>query len=175
MTAHKDSGPPRAGFFFGVVLKLDCKLMPTSVLLFCLVVAIADGDTLTARCGEPGAYEQVKVRIAGIDAPEKSQQFGQRSRQALADLCHQEEATIKPSARDRYGRTLADVQCKGRDAGVAQVSTGMAWVFDRYSEGYEHLYLMQDAAKGAHQGLWTDLAPVAPWDWREQRRLSSKQ
>lgn len=66
--------------------------MPLSGVLICLVIGIGDGDTLAARCGEPGAYEQIKVRVAGIDAPEKSQAFGQVSRQALADMCHLEAA-----------------------------------------------------------------------------------
>ncbi|MDO9031756.1 MAG: thermonuclease family protein [Hydrogenophaga sp.] len=138
------------------------------VVVFCLVVAIADGDTLTARCGVPGAYEQVKVRIAAIDAPEKAQPFGQRSKQSLSDLCFREAATIKPLSRDRYRRTVADVQCKGQDVGKAQVAAGMAWVFDRYAEGYEHLYRLQNTAKGGQRGLWADPAPVAPWDWRKR-------
>lgn len=91
---------------------MDFARMPITEALFCLVVAVADGDTLTARCGEPGAYEQVKVRIAGIDAPEKAQPFGQRSKEALSDLCFREAATIKPTTRDKYGRTVAEVQCK---------------------------------------------------------------
>lgn len=86
---------------------------PAIAFPFCLVVAIADGDTLTARCGEPGAYEQLKFRIAKIDAPEKTQLFGQRSKQFLSDLCFREAATIKPTTRNRYGRTVADVQGKG--------------------------------------------------------------
>ena len=61
--------------------------MPLAASLLCLVVAISDGDTLTARCGAPGAYQQVKVRIAAIDAPESRQAFGQKSRQHLAQLC----------------------------------------------------------------------------------------
>lgn len=105
--------------------------MPASAVLFCLVVAIADGDTLTARCGEPGARGQVKVRISGIDAPEKAKPYGLCSRQALADLCHRETATISSTSRDRYGRTVADVQCQGQEVGRAQVSAGLARVFDR--------------------------------------------
>lgn len=144
--------------------------MSTSIVLFCLVVAVADGDTLTARCGVPGAYEQVKVRIAAIDAPEKAQPFGQRSKQYLSDLCFREAAAIKPSSRDRYGRTVADVQCKGQDVGKTQVAAGMAWVFDRYAEGYEHLYQLQDRAKGARAGLWIDATPMPPWAWRQKLR-----
>ncbi len=169
--AHlKASSPPRAGFSLVSPAQIDCVLMPTAAVLFCLVVAIADGDTLTARCGEPGAYEQLKVRIAGIDAPEKAQPFGQRSKEALSDLCFREAATIKPTTRDRYGRTVAEVQCKGQDVALSQVSSGMAWVFDRYSEGHESLYPVQDTAKGGNVGLWLDPAPVAPWDWRASKR-----
>ncbi|RYY19600.1 MAG: thermonuclease family protein, partial [Cytophagaceae bacterium] len=65
--------------------------MLTSILL-CLVVGVSDGDTLKARCGQPGAYEQVTIRLAEIDAPEKSQPFGQRSKDHLSDLCFGKQA-----------------------------------------------------------------------------------
>ena len=154
---------------------VDFSRMPASAVLFCLVIAISDGDTLTARCGDAGAYEQVNVRIAGIDAPEKAQPFGQRSRQALADLCHRKTATIRSTTKDRYGRTVADVQCQGQDVGRTQVAAGLAWVFDRYSGGYEDLYPLKRDAQADRRGLWTDRAPVAPWHWRQQRRTSSQQ
>lgn len=135
--------------------------------LLCLVVAISDGDTLTARCGEPGAYEQVKVRIAAIDAPEKRQPFGQRSRQHLAELCFQVEAKITPKSRDRYGRTVAEVECRGQDAGAAQVRAGFAWIYERYSRGYDALRPLQSEAKAARRGLWS-MEAVPPWEWRKQ-------
>lgn len=62
--------------------------------LLCLVVGIADGDTLKVRCGEPGQYEQIKVRLQGIDAPERKQPFGERARQTLAELTFQKEAAL---------------------------------------------------------------------------------
>lgn len=138
--------------------------------LLCLVIGISDGDTLTARCGQPGAYEQLKVRISAIDAPEKAQAFGQRSRQNLAALCFQRQAIITPRSKDRYGRTVADVACQGKDAGQAQVQAGMAWVYDRYAKGYEALYPVQTEARARRAGLWIDPEPVAPWDWRKQRK-----
>lgn len=136
--------------------------------ILCLVVAIADGDTLTARCGEPGSYEQVKVRISAIDAPEKRQPFGERSRQALAALCFQQQARIVERTRDRYGRTVADVECRGQDAGRAQVEAGMAWYFVRYGRGYEHLASVEAGARAAARGLWS-MPAVAPWEWRRQK------
>lgn len=136
--------------------------------LLCLVVAIADGDTLTARCGDPGAYEQVKVRISAIDAPEKRQDFGERSRQALAALCFQQMAHISEKTRDRYGRTVADVECQGQDAGRTQVAAGMAWYFVKYGRGYEHLAGVEADARAARRGLWS-MPAVAPWEWRRQK------
>ena len=141
-----------------------------STALFCLIIAISDGDTLTARCGQPGQYEQVKVRIAAIDAPEKKQPWGNRSRQSLAELCHQRQAKITQHSIDRYKRWVADVQCQGQDVAAHQVNSGMAWVFDRYAKEHGWLYRYQDAAKEAKLGLWADPSPVAPWEWRKSRR-----
>lgn len=142
-------------------------MIATAIL--CLIVAIADGDTLTARCGQPGAYEQVKVRLSAIDAPERKQPFGNVSRQYLAALCFQQQATITSHGSDRYHRTIADVQCQGKDASTEQVQAGMAWVYDRYSNGYEALYPLQDTARKAKRGLWSQQA-IAPWEWRKNKR-----
>ena len=92
----------------------------------CLVVAIANGDTLTARCGDSANYRQVKVRLGGIDAPEKAQAFGNASKQHLSDLCFQQQAVIKVRSIDRYGRSVANVECRGQDVGETQVNAGMA-------------------------------------------------
>lgn len=146
----------------------------TPVLLLCLVVGIADGDTLTARCGSPGAYEQMKVRISAIDAPEKRQPFGARSKQELSDLCFQVEAKIRPVKKDRYGRTVADVECRGRDVNAHMVGAGMAWVYDKYAKGYESLYRLQDTAKAARRGLWADPHPTPPWEFRHAKRQSNE-
>lgn len=133
--------------------------------LLCLVVAISDGDTLTARCGDPGAYEQVKIRISAIDAPEKAQPFGQVSRQHLARLCFQQQATIKTRSRDRYGRTVADVKCQGQDVATEQVRSGRAWYYVKYGKGYEHLRGLEYGAREAGRGLWSAEA-IPPWEWR---------
>ena len=146
--------------------------------LVCLVVGIADGDTLTARYGPPGAYAQVRVRLAAIDAPEKRQPFGRAARQSLADLCFGVEAKISAQAADRYGRIVADVTCRGQDAGAAQVKSGMAWVYDKYAKNHRHLYPLQDAARKTRAGLWRDLdskqPPIPPWEWRRQKRSKRK-
>jgi endonuclease YncB( thermonuclease family) len=145
-----------------------------SVLLLCLVVAISDGDTLTARCGQPSAYEQVKVRLAEIDAPEKAQPFGNRSRQSLADLCHQQQAEIHVVKRDRYGRSVARVSCQGQDASAHQVSTGMAWAFTKYLTD-PRIAEQEGKARVLRAGLWRDEEQVPPWEWRSGVRASNYQ
>lgn len=130
-------------------------------VLLCLVVAISDGDTLKARCPD----QQQTIRLVHIDAPEKRQPWGERSRQALAALCHQVEAEVRPAGVDRYGRMLAAVSCRGKDAGAEQVRAGMAWAFTRYKPGPELIRLEQEA-RAAGLGLWVDPAPVPPWEWR---------
>jgi len=140
--------------------------------LLCFVVAIADGDTLTARCGEPGAYEQVKVRLAEIDAPEKRQPFGQVSRQHLAALCFQKQAEIRPATKDRYGRTVARVRCAGQDANAEQVRAGLAWAYTRYLTD-PAIARIEQGARAARRGLWADAEPMAPWEWRHARKAGT--
>ena len=129
-------------------------------LLTALVVAIADGDTLTVR---PDGGEQLRVRVAEIDAPESRQPFGAAAKRSLSDLCFRERAEIRPQKTDRYGRTVARVTCRGQDASAHQVRTGVAWVFERYASD-RSLFRLQDEAKAAGRGLWSEPAPVPPWE-----------
>ena len=129
------------------------------------VVGIADGDTLTVL----HEREQTTVRLAEIDAPEKAQPFGQRSRQSLAELCAQQPVRVEDKGRDRYGRTIGRVWCAGVDASAEQVRRGMAWVYDRYATD-QALYTLQTEARSAHRGLWVDAHPVPPWEWRHASR-----
>lgn len=139
--------------------------MPLASVVLCLVVGISDGDTLKARCGDPGGYEQVTVRLAEIDAPEKGQAFGQRSKQSLSSLCFGQWATIKPQTLDRYGRTVARVECRGEDASAEQARAGMAWFFPRYGKDAS-IRALEGLARGSKAGLWADPFPVPPWEWR---------
>ena len=119
------------------------------------VVGISDGDTITVLIGR----EQVKVRLADIDAPESRQAFGTRSKQALSDLCYNKDSRLETQGKDRYGRTIATVHCAGGNANADQVWQGMAWVFDRYARPDSPLYILQKQAKATHRGLWSDPNP----------------
>jgi len=137
--------------------------------LTCKVVGISDGDTIKAVC----AGDEIKVRLAEIDAPEKKQAYGAASKQALSDICYMRQARIETQGKDRYGRTIGRIYCKqpsGKevDANAAQVQQGMAWVYDKYVKD-RSLYKLQDAARAARVGLWSDKAPMPPWEWRHSK------
>lgn len=130
------------------------------------VVGIADGDTLTVLNNDK---QEVKIRLAEIDAPEKYQAFGARSKQSLSDLCFGKQVEIIPKVKDRYQRTIARVICSGVDANTEQVKRGMAWVYPRYVKDH-NLYVMQRDAKVAKRGLWADSSPTPPCEFRKQSK-----
>lgn len=142
--------------------------MAVAEILICLVVGIADGDTLTARCGTDDQYQQVKIRLAEIDAPEKKQAFGQRSKERLSDLCFQQMATITPQTKDRYGRTVARVKCQGADASAELVRSGMAWAYTKYLTDPE-IKRLEGQARQVGIGVWSDPNPVPPWEFRKSK------
>ncbi|MDR6886162.1 endonuclease YncB(thermonuclease family) [Variovorax sp. 3319] len=150
----------------------------------CLVVGVSDGDTITARCGAAGDYEQIKVRFNGIDAPERKQPFGQRSKEALSDLVYMKEAQLDCPKVDRYGRSVCKVMVapasapagrKTLDVGLAMVTLGMAWWYRAYSreqtaEERGQYEFAEFEAKAKRVGLWRDEDPMPPWNWRQMGR-----
>ena len=132
------------------------------------VVSVADGDTLTILDAE---FQQHKVRLAGIDAPEKAMPFGQVSKQKLAEICFEKQAEITIVNIDRYGRTVGDVVCDGVHANEEMVKGGYAWVYRHYDRGFEAFYPLEQEAKDAKLGLWSDSEPTPPWEWRRAHRL----
>jgi endonuclease YncB( thermonuclease family) len=132
------------------------------------VVGISDGDTLTVL---DASHKQYKIRLAGIDAPEKAQPFGDRSKQSLAAMAFNKNVTVEWNKLDRYGRTVGKVVVNGKDANLEQVRTGMAWWYRDYakeqSPADRGLYEQAEInAKARHVGLWSDKEPIPPWDFR---------
>lgn len=138
-------------------------------LLACLIVGVVDGDTLTVRCDASEGAVTIQVRLAEIDAPEKRQPFGELSRRHLAALCSGKPAVVRPKTRDRYGRTVARVECDHIDASVEQVRAGMAWAFTKYLTDM-HISVDEHGARESRTGLWVEPAPLPPWEWRASRR-----
>lgn len=152
-----------------LLTETNVSVPPVSVItLICLVVAISDGNTLTARCGSPSAYEQVKVRIAAIDAPESRQAFGRKCRQNLAQLCFRQQAALQPLEQDSYGRTVANLRCSGTDVASAQVRAGLAWVYPAYAQRHPHLAALERQARSSSTGLWSQKRPQPPWTYRRR-------
>lgn len=135
------------------------------------VIGITDGDTLTVL---DSRFSQRKVRLSGIDAPEKSQPFGNVSRQHLALLTFGRHVTVVATKRDRYKRTVGKVLVGEVDANLAQIEAGLAWHYRDYARDQQpadrRAYAeAEDAARANRTGLWRDARPVAPWDYRRKR------
>lgn len=123
---------------------------------------VIDGDTLYLTDG-------MKVRLYGIDAPERDQPFGSESRAALAEMADG-PVRIEEMDRDRYGRVVAVVFIDGRNVNQEMVRTGAAWVYDRYCRvdfcfAWEAL---ETAARSGKYGLWRRPGAVEPWKWRRR-------
>lgn len=132
----------------------------------CRVVGITDGDTLT--CLVDGKV-RLKVRLAQIDAPEKTQPFGQKSKQALSALVFGKDVVLDAHSKDRYGRTIATVFLRGADVNLEMVKSGMAWVYDQYAHDPGYFVAQHRAAEG-RRGLWADSRGIKPSEWRAMKR-----
>lgn len=135
------------------------------------VVAIADGDTLTILDSQ---QIQHKIRLAAIDAPEKSQAFGQQAKQALSDVCYSRQAKVVVVDIDRYERFVGEVTCSGTYANEEMLRKGMAWVYRKYAKGYGSFYSIETDAKKAQSGLWADSNPTPPWEWRKTKKRNGQ-
>ncbi len=125
-----------------------------------------DGDTIDVL--HQGAA--VRVRLTGIDCPEKRQAFGTRAKQVASGIVFNKEVTIRTAGGDRYGRTLGEVLLPGGiSLNRTLVREGFAWWYWKYSSDAS-LGELEKEARAARRGLWADPSPVAPWDFRRSRR-----
>ena len=130
------------------------------------VIKIADGDTLTLLTD---SNKKIRIRLAGIDAPERKQPFGNSAKEILAKLVFQKKILIETQTRDRYGRIVGTVFLDNQNVNNELIRQGMAWVYKKYTDN-EILYELENKAKTNRVGLWADENPIAPWDWRRGKR-----
>ncbi len=131
------------------------------------VVGVSDGDTVTVLHNGKGE----RIRLHGIDCPEKRQAFGKRAKQFTSKLVFGETVTVQVVDRDRYGRTVGVVLLPdGRSLNHELVKAGFAWWYWRYTPDDETLAQLEREAWGAKRGLWADPEPVPPWEWRIMRK-----
>jgi endonuclease YncB( thermonuclease family) len=154
---------------FAIALLLALTTSANAANLVGDVVHVADGDTVTVLDAE---HVQRVVRLAGIDAPERGQAFGQVSRRHLSDLVHRKRVSVEWHKVDRYGRLVGRVSVEGRDANLAQLEVGLAWHYKAYereqSEDERRAYAQaEETARVEGLGLWQDRAPRPPWEFRK--------
>ena len=135
------------------------------------VVGVQDGDTITVLDSSNANH---RIRLLGIDAPEKGQAFGNRSGENLSQAIFNRVVTIGWSKHDRYGRIVGKVLLEGQDICLEQIKAGMAWHYKYYqddqTEEDRQLYAAAEiAARATNVGLWIDPNPIPPWDFRRQR------
>jgi endonuclease YncB( thermonuclease family) len=150
-----------------------------------VVVGVSDGDTVTVLDANKSQH---KIRVAGIDAPEKAQPFGQRAKERMSTLVFGKEVRLEGDKQDRYGRTVAKMwvsppdcqRCpQTLDAGLAVLTSGLAWHYKKYqneqsTEDRERYAFSEKEARLKRIGLWSEPVPVPPWDWRKARRSPNK-
>jgi endonuclease YncB( thermonuclease family) len=135
------------------------------------VVKIADGDALTVLDRD---NVQHKIRLSGIGAPEKSQAFGTKAREALASKVFGKEVLIAvEDHKDRYGRELGDVFFDHRSINTEMVQEGFAWRYVQYDKGGSYIDAEKDA-RNHKRGLWADPHPIPPWEFRRAKREGRK-
>lgn len=176
-----ECGTPATGrsLLFGgalrAVLALALAIAPivsTAAEVLGRVVGVLDGDTVDLVTADK---QQVRVRLSGIDAPEKAQPFSQVSKRALSDLVFDRNVVVVGDKTDRYGRFVGKILVAGADANLQLVAAGLAWHFKRYEHEQPAAdrvaYARAEAqARAKSLGLWSQPNRVAPWDYRDAVR-----
>lgn len=158
----------RAALTVAAVITLAVPLAVTAAEFDGTIVGVADGDTVTLL---DASKTQHRIRLDGIDAPERTQPHGQRARQSLAQLAHGRAAHADCPKVDRYGRAVCRVMVDGVDVGLEQVRRGFAWHYVKYAHEQRpadraDYARAESTARSAHSGLWSFSDPTPPWDYR---------
>jgi endonuclease YncB( thermonuclease family) len=136
------------------------------------VVTVTDGDTVGVLTNDNILH---KIRLSGIDAPEKKQAFGNKSKQALDDEIGGKVVTVEYNKLDKYQRIVGKIMFNGKDINLHQIQRGLAWHYKKYQNEQEvaDRSIYADAEYLAQRdklGLWADKDSMPPWDFRKQKR-----
>ncbi len=136
------------------------------------VIGVADGDTLTLLDAQKNQH---KIRLQGIDAPEKAQAFGNKSKQSLHEMVHGKEVFVDVQKKDKYGRSVGKILVNQTDACLEQIKRGMAWHYTQYDNEQSpvdrDVYAQAEStARAQSLGLWKDKSPTPPWAFRKQNK-----
>jgi micrococcal nuclease len=129
------------------------------------VVSVADGDTFTMLVNN----EQIKIRLHGIECPEKSQDFGQVAKEFLSGYVFGKVVTVQNMDTDRYGRTIGMVTIDGTNVNEELLKAGLAWHYVKYDENPKWGQL-EKTAKKEKKGLWVQANAIPPWEYRKVKK-----
>jgi|SRR5689334_15820699 len=136
------------------------------------VIGILDGDTIEVLHNN----RPERIRLSGIDCPEKRQAYGTKAKQATSDLVFGKKVTLETHGTDKYGRTIADVSLPdGMNVSLELVRNGWCWWYQKYAPDNVILAELQRRARRSGLGLWADPNPVPPWEWRKTPVATNRQ
>ena len=150
------------------------KILIITIAFFCFtgfrgrVVKVADGDTITVI--QENTNKKVRVRFYGIDAPEKSQEYGRKSLSVLKDILDNQIVEIDVKDKDRYGRIVGVVYFNNKDINLYMLETGNVWYYRQYAKNEYNYARAEKFAKENKFGLWKEKNPTPPWKYRKEKR-----
>lgn len=151
----------RIGEFVALTLLL-CAFSAQAETFTTQILAVLDGDTVLVKRGTG----TLSIRLAEIDAPEKSQPFGETSKKSLSELVMGKSVQVVSQTMDQYGRMVAHLSVGGLDINAEQIRRGMAWEYSNHHSN-KVLIALQKEAQSVPRGLWALNKPIPPWDWRK--------
>ena len=139
------------------------------------VIKVSDGDTLNIQKVENGKFvgEMLRIRMYGMDAPEKSQDYGSESKQALEKLVVGKNLSLEVKNKDRYGRTVAIIYANGKNVNEEMVKTGNAWWYQEYAKKDMQFEEYQENAKQKKLGLFSRKGYTEPWNYRKEKKAAA--
>jgi endonuclease YncB( thermonuclease family) len=130
------------------------------------IVSVSDGDTVTLLTKN---NEQIKIRLAAVDCPEKKQDFGEKAKQFTSDFCFGKKVKVLTTGTDRNRRAIGFVYVKGKCLNKELLKAGLAWHYKKYNNDEEYANL-ENEARANKIGLWGMKNPLEPWLFRKNSK-----
>jgi endonuclease YncB( thermonuclease family) len=126
------------------------------------ILSVADGDTFTLDVNG----QKVKVRLYGIDCPERDQPYGKEARDFVLDWVRGRPVSIKSRGKDQYERVLGEAFIGESNLNKELLAHGYAWWYESHAKTRKDYRELQQQAQQARRGLWSDPEPITPWEFR---------
>lgn len=151
---------------FILLLLVSCNPPAEKETISGKVVSVADGDTMTILTTD---NERIKIRLLGIDAPERGQDFGTKARQHLNELCYGKTVIVEKDGKDQYGRLLGVVYVEGINVNENMVRNGLAWYY-RHFVNDPRLDSLEKLARSEKLNIWSMKNPTPPYEFRKNKK-----